>query len=482
MQAQANRVMSASSSPVGGSTARRGSWYNLTSNKPPALDKVLRDLANDPQIGSLNDLKGRMARVDNEYKEKPKVGNLKAFLLNEGFVREEGSGLVVVESAVREQLEKMGVRFAPRSVRRSRGVPPIVPPVMRFVNTAITGEMVEVNSDLKVVVGDSGEAKSVREERIPKRALLFLTLAELMSFEFIRDGFFGSGDRFEIPVADTGTGPVIEFCRRLVVSKVFREIEAPEGRVGFETVIPVVSWHIEQIDARVRREIRRPMYDLFRTAQQRLFDTPFRNYNEVLEGPCCSHGVTLSTAKVVFTGFRQDPRPFEGYALCRALKWGDGHKNDVAVCVPGFEAYEFEVVEGVYVQSGRAGTSLKAAPAAAPPVTEDPVVEDPVVVAEDSTPMVDLERLLKDRPEVREALADEALAIAGRVHSGEERTFTIAELIAHRDALLAEAAKLTETILAREREVAEEKARLEAEEAELVAKLDAVRARKAKLE
>lgn len=176
------------------------------------------------------------------------------------------------------------------------------------------------------------------------------------------------------------------------------------------------------------------------------------------------------------TGFQvKITRPSFETSMGVALSSGLGGLNIVVVhgkrpnwvittTLPSFEYYKF--VERAAVHSK-------------PSATESLTL---AAHGREKTPKVDVERILEDRPEIREALTEEALAIASRIHSGEERTYTLAELVARRDALLAEAAKLAETIAIREREIAEERARLEAEEAELVAKLDAIRARKAELE
>jgi hypothetical protein len=135
----------------------------------------------------------------------------------------------------------------------------------------------------------------------------------------------------------------------------------------------------------------------------------------------------------------------------------------ITTTLPSFEYYKF--VERAAVHSK-------------PSATESLIG---AVQVREETPTVDVERILEDRPEIHKALTEEALAIASRIHSGEERTYTFAELVARRDALLAGAEALTKVIAEREREVAEEKARLETEEAELLAKLETIRARKAEL-
>lgn len=445
----------------------RNSRFRMSSNPPPALDAVLRSLLAFSVIATKGELRAHVARINKAYNNKGTADDLYRFLKSEGFLYLQAGGRIEVRRG---------------RIRGHLGVPE---PTSVAPKTPIQEKVVPAVAETKVVTPPVELTETVGKSNalVRKSRLLFMTPSEFVDFEFFREGFLGDGP-YSVPKAEKST---VALADRFAAGRLLKRVTGSDRFAVYEVIVPIEAWHIVKIEARKRRKISSYVYQMLVEMMDRA-KGPYDSYEQLFDDVGSDWNVKFTTLRTQLTSFRDKGN--KNAAIGGAIPVyhaGNRFEKDIVVCVHGFEGFEFEIEECVYHPrthdlDARSARGVLDDPGVKGPVVEEPVVETPIVVAEDSTPTMDLERLLEDRPEVREALADEALAIADRIHSGEERTLTIAELTARRDALLAEATKLTETIAIREREVAEEKARLEAEEAELVAKLDDVRARKAKLE
>ncbi len=473
---------------LAGSTGRSGisrprvSRYSLASNPPPSLEAVLRAILEKDCFRDSGAIRSFVRKIERTYDEKGPADDLVRFLSNEGFTSNVAEGIRVQREKIRAHLGMP----EPSSASRSSRAIPIIPSVL--AKAAAEGVQKPKVEPVESPDSQSGGSADGATVTTPTH-LFFFTPGEYTDFEFVRDAFFDEKTRLvTVPLRDD-TKPIRLFADRLVDAGVCAPLDRGEGsaqgEVAYEVLVSFKAWHIERISERADRAVAPEILKVFNALHEYASQGPFRYADTLVKQIAERFEMKEGTVRSVFFGFREQPLVSEPHKRLGAFLILDrsAREQTVVVCVKGFEGHRLVPGTQRFVTRSHTVRSTPAIPRSANPVVSPaPVVESDDTVEDEGTSTPELGRLLEARPDVREAITEEALAIADRIRSGGERTYTLAELVERRRVLLGGIATLNELIAEKEREIREEEARLEREEAELLARLEAVRARKAKLE